>query len=95
MEERFAQWADVFPEMESWKTTDARVFQTKWEKVSSDEFGFAETKMKKYFACVAGGSCYGVEVFRTYAHNATKECMEALYKVKEACDYYEEHGQWP
>lgn len=91
-----AQWADVFPEIRSRPTNDPRIFQTPFHTVQKPRDGILNgVKQKTYFACVVGGSCYGVDVYRQQAVNADKECQEAFFRVKLAADYFEQNGQWP
>lgn len=87
-------FADVFPEIKAFPTRDPRVFQTKWETLEQDQFGLKGVKTKKYFTCIVGKDCYGVDVYRNKGVNATEECEKAYFKVKYAADYYELAGNW-
>lgn len=88
-------WADYFPQMPSKATDDPRIFETEWKKVAQGNFVVDGTKHKKVFACVVGGDCYGVDVWRELAYDAKAEIKVARDKVAKACDYYEEHETWP
>lgn len=91
-----AQWADVFPEIRSHPTQDSRIFQTPFATVQENTLGILDgVKKKTYFACIVGGDCYGVDVYRQQAISAKHECEQAYFKVKTAVDFYEQHGYWP
>lgn len=83
------EWADIFPGMDSQATDDPRIFCTKWKKTSPKE------KTKKYFCCIVGGNCYGVDVIRPLATHTDQACEEAYFKVKLAADYFEKNEEWP
>ncbi len=88
-------WASIFPQMDAHPTQDPRIFQTTWEKQATTTYPI---KKKTYFCCVSekeGNNCYGIEVIRQWAVDATKECHSAFAKVKAAAYYFEEHGVWP
>lgn len=89
-EEQIAQWADLFPGMNSMSTKDPRVFCTRWTKRKTDGH-----KEKKYFCCVVGRDCYGVDVIKPWATDSKEAEEEAYFKVKLAADYYEANGSWP
>lgn len=84
------QFADFFPELDYHTTHDPRVFQTNFKKINKQG-----DKMKKYFCCILGADCYGVEVIRPSAGNAAKACDQAFADVIFAADYYEKNGTWP
>lgn len=86
--EALGQWADFFPMIDAFPTQDPRIFQTKWEKKDGQ-------RTKKYFACVVGGTCYGVDVIAPKGINTKNECIEAFVKVKKAVHNYEDTGTWP
>lgn len=88
-----AKWANYFPETEAIPTEDPRIFLQDWKHVSGS--GMQIIKKRQYFACIIGGDCYGVEVFKEWAVDATPQCTTAFTKVKAAADYKETHGTWP
>lgn len=85
-----AQWADLFPHMPGNKATlDPRVFKTRWEKEGRT------TKKRTYFACVVGGTCYGVDVMKPYYADTKVQERKAYGDVVSACNFFEDNGRWP
>lgn len=86
------QFADLFPGMKSMSTKDPRVFCTPWKK--RHENG-EPVKERKYFCCVVGKDCFGVDIIKPWATNSEVKEKEAFESVVFAADYYEANGSWP
>lgn len=99
------RWASDFPGIgfEVLATQDQRIFQSDWIKHKGTPIApMSGTKSKQFFCCIIDDrlrsdepNCYGITVYKGMAVNATRNCEEALGKVQEAANYYEQHSTWP